>query len=115
MSRLPSRSTPNSVWAVASTRSVLADKWTVTGIYHASLDCPALRDLIGVADEALLEFDLVGGQRWEWYHLSEKFWRRGDAVEERASGWRPCMRCGALPTSPITVCPKCYLTMCDCD
>lgn len=93
----------------------------------------------------LFEMDLDTGTAWLWQHRPSTGWVRAvdDPTFRDSPGmlgtydystfpWRPCLRCGSLqadgtykPRSrgnaghgfggPVQACPRCNLTICDCD
>lgn len=122
-SRRPVPSSPSHVWAIAQPGKTLLRDHELTGIHHADLDCPALREWTGADAEAgsvLWEIDPVTGGAWDWLKDDEGW----DQPSYSGSGgetmnlaeWRPCLRCGSVSGERTpTVCPRCWLTPCDCE
>lgn len=118
---------PGHVWAIAPDAQTKRRTSDVTGIFHASVDCPALRKWVDLtkgasANGTILEIDPVSWLYWPWIHDAGK-WQAEDEPEGYLdefqvlvsdSDWRPCLRCGSVPSVSPKVCSRCFLTACDC-
>ncbi len=113
----PTARSANAAWAIAPFEYG-AQTYDSTGIHHADLACPAIRDWqTSRPDTAtvLLELDTTRGVFVEWVNRVGTWKRMDDEQPLTREQWRACLRCGSSPQAPVLVCARCMLTTCDCD
>lgn len=113
----PVRTAANSVWAIAPIDNGDVDYGT-TGIWHADIDCPSIRDwraAAGTRASTIMEINRRESTFFEWV-LYDSGWELLNETNHRMdlTTWRACLRCGTVDKEPTHVCRHCFLTICDC-
>lgn len=140
MARHPKPSRPGTGWMVTRWGDATLGR---TGVVHADLECPVLRQWMDHANAVSVTFErrlheddylddedwpTTGGQLMEvdmdtersivgWVTAGSGWSNNGPVRGWLKFDWRWCQRCGSLTHVVPTpdVCPCCFLTSCDCD